>query len=181
MTQEHVKKNKVNDGQNIEIVDISRCLASARKQQARQPRLGSIGRKICTLLICIFSLVLLPLFIFMILFNTIYFWIRNQPSISPSQYYHFDRHNINHITFMDKVWCEYCEWANGTLHWTLAITNEIERRYCPIQNKCHPHCEKAKSWRNEFLPFDHKPDKLTDYYKNLYPDVQDTPPDNKRI
>lgn len=70
---------------------------------------------------------------------------------------------------IDKLWCEYCEWANGTLQWTLEVVNEIERRYCPIRNDCDPHCPKAKAWRAEFLPHDHTLAELQAYlYEGRY-------------
>ncbi|NRB38218.1 MAG: hypothetical protein HRU20_07075 [Pseudomonadales bacterium] len=150
----------------IAAVSIEACLADQRIHQNPQPKWGWPGRKICILLIVSFSLVLLPLFVFMWVFNLVYFWLRNQPSINPGPYFKFDRHRIAHISTMDKLWCEYCEWANGTLQWTLAITNEIERRYCPIKNQCDPHCDKAKQWRDEFLDFKHQPEDLKAYYRD---------------
>ena len=98
----------------------------------------------------------------------VYFWIRRQKGIDPKPYFNFDRHKIPNLRFADKVWCEYCEWANGALQWGLAITNEIERRYCPIQNQCQPHCEKAKNWRNEYLAYNHDLEDIDLYYTNRY-------------
>ena len=139
-------------------------------------RLGAIGPYIGMLLILLFALALLPLFLFMLFFNVVYFWIRRQKPVALKPYFNFDRHNISHLRFADKVWCEYCEWANGALQWTLAIVNEIERRYCPIQNQCHPHCEKAKTWRNEFLKYEHTPEEIEGYYAERY--LQESKLDN---
>ena len=47
------------------------------------------------------------------------------------------------------------------------ITNKIERRYCPVQNQCEPHCEKAKEWRKDFLPYDHSIKEMKEYYKKF--------------
>jgi hypothetical protein len=131
-------------------------------------RLGGLTPIIGYPLIVGFSLFLVPLYLYMIIFSRLYFWIRNQKQMDHRKFYHYDRHNVSHLTLVDKIWCEYCEWANGTLEWTLAFTNEIERRYCPIQNK-HPNCPKLKTWRQKFLKHDHSADDLGKYYQETYP------------
>lgn len=136
--------------------------------KVHKQRLGFIGPYLGMLLILLFSIALLPLFLFLGFFNVVYFWIRRQKRIDPKPYFNFDRHKIANLRFADKVWCEYCEWANGSLQWALAITNEIERRYCPIQNQCHPHCEKAKQWRDAFLDYEHEPEDVEQYYQDRY-------------
>lgn len=146
--------------------DIDRSLRQLNK--IHKQRLGAIGPYIGMLLILLFAFALLPLYLFLVFFNQVYFWIRRQKNIDPKPYFNFDRHDIPHLRFADKIWCEYCEWANGTLQWALAITNEIERRYCPIQNQCHPHCEKAKNWRDAFISYEHTPEDIEQYYQNRY-------------
>jgi hypothetical protein len=146
--------------------NIDQCIRNLNK--LHKQRLGFIGPFIGMLLILLFAIALLPLYLFLLFFNVVYFWIRRQKNIDPKSYFNYDRHNIAHLRFADKVWCEYCEWANGTLQWALAITNEIERRYCPIKNQCDPHCEKAKDWRQEFLNYEHKPEDIDRYYQDRY-------------
>jgi hypothetical protein len=104
----------------------------------------------------------------MIIFSRLYFWIRNQKQMDHRKFCNYDRHKAPHLTLIDKIWCEYCEWANGTLEWTLAFTNEIERRYCPIQNK-HSNCPKVKGWRNKYLKHEHSAEDLGKYYTDQYP------------
>ena len=147
-------------------INIDQCIRQLNK--IHKQRLGAIGPLLGMLLILLFACALLPLYVFLIFFNVVYFWIRRQKGIDPKPYFNFDRHRLSHLRFADKVWCEYCEWANGSLQWALAITNEIERRYCPIQNQCHPHCEKAKSWRDEFLGYHHNPEDIDQYYRERY-------------
>ncbi|RIZ65708.1 MAG: hypothetical protein D0531_08215 [Methylococcales bacterium] len=146
--------------------NIDQCIRQLNK--IHKQRLGAIGPLLGMFLILLFACALLPLYLFLIFFNVVYFWIRRQKRIDSKPYFNFDRHRLNHLRFADKVWCEYCEWANGSLQWALAITNEIERRYCPIQNQCHPHCEKAKSWRDEFLAYQHNPEEINQYYRERY-------------
>ena len=131
-------------------------------------RLGALTPLAGYPLILLFAVFLLPLYLYMLFFNRVYFWIRNQDRIDRKPFFNYDRHKIAHLSLADKIWCEYCEWANGTLQWTLEITNEIERRYCPIKNKACIHCEKVKAWRAEFLGFDHSSQELEDYYMDTY-------------
>jgi hypothetical protein len=146
--------------------NIDQCIRKLNK--IHKQRLEPIGPYLGMLLILLFAIALLPLYLFLKVFNVVYFWIRRQHSIDPKPYFNYDRHNIVHLRLVDKIWCEYCEWANGSLQWALAIVNEIERRYCPIQNQCHPHCEKAKQWRDEFLNYTHKPEDIEEYYQDRY-------------
>lgn len=147
-------------------VKISGCIQQINKIHPQ--RLGWFGPRIGMMLILGFAVVLLPFYWYMLFFNKFYFWIRRQKPISPKGFFNYDRHKLPHLSFVDKLWCEYCEWANGSLQWALAIVNEIERRYCPIQNQCHPHCEKAKRWRDEFLAWDHNPEELRLFYEERY-------------
>lgn len=133
------------------------------KNKVHKQRLGPLAPVLGFVLIIGFALFLLPLFLYMLVFNRLYFWVRNQNAISRKPYYKYDRHRVPHLGLMDKLWCEYCEWANGSLHWITDVVNEIERRYCPIKNACDPHCSKVKDWRREFLPHDHTLPDLQNY------------------
>jgi len=133
------------------------------KGRSRKQRLGFLAPVLGFLLIVGFAVFLFPLFLYMLLFNKVYFWVRNQNSIERKSYYNYDRHRLPHLGLMDKIWCEYCEWANGSLQWIMDVVNEIERRYCPIKNHCDPHCTKAKAWRSEFLSYDHTLADLKEY------------------
>lgn len=150
-------------------VSIQKCLKDLAGCPGHEYRLGPLTPLIGYPLIISFSLFLLPLFIYMLFFNQAYFWLRKEKPVNRKEFYQYDRHKIPHLSLLDKIWCEYCEWANGTLQWTLAVINEVERRYCPIKNKENPHCHKAKAWREEFLAADHSPQDLENYYKNQYP------------
>ncbi|MEH6629129.1 MAG: hypothetical protein V7739_22065 [Motiliproteus sp.] len=150
----------------IKKADINQNILKLNKRHKQ--RLGPVGPPLGMLLILLFALALLPLYLFLIFFNTVYFWIRKQKKIDPKPYYNYDRHKLPHLRFADKVWCEYCEWANGSLQWALAITNEIERRYCPIKNSCNPHCEYAKKWRDEYLEYGHSVEDIDAYYEDRY-------------
>lgn len=102
--------------------------------------------------------------------SPLYFWLYRDKPISPKPFFNFDRHKIKYLSFFDKLSCEYCELANGTLQWMLAITNAIEKKWCPIKNQCDPHCEKVKEWRKDYVKHDHKPEDLLNYYKKQFPE-----------
>ncbi len=156
----------MNSTANVKKANIKNCIRDINK--VHKQRLGFVGPYIGMILILLFAFALLPLYLFLVIFNNVYFWIRRQKPVDPSPFFNFDRHKKAHLRFADKVWCEYCEWANGSLQWALAITNEIERRYCPIKNQCHPHCEQAKEWRNEFLDYEHQAEEIEHYYHHRY-------------
>jgi hypothetical protein len=147
-------------------IDIQRCLHGVNK--VHRQRLGSVGPYVGMGLVLFFAIALLPLFIYMVFFNAFYFWIRRQKPVPLGDYVRFDRHRIPQLRWIDKLWCEYCEWANGSLQWMLAVVNEIERRYCPIQNQEHPHCEKAKAWRDAFLRYGCSAEEVDAYYRERY-------------
>lgn len=149
-------------------INILNCLRELYSTPGYNHPLGLVGHYIGILCLLSFIVVILPLFVLTWISSKIYFWFYRQKWISPKPYFNFDRHKIKYFSFFDMLGCEYCEFANGTLQWSLAITNEVERRWCPIKNNCDPHCEKVKEWRKDFLKYDHSPEELKDYYKNRY-------------
>jgi len=150
-------------------VRIQRYLKAYNKIPARKQRFGFLAPVLGYILIISFSIFLFPLYIYLIVFNITYFWIRKQKSVCRQDYFEYDRHHVEHLSISDKIWCEYCEWANGTLQWALAITNEIERRYCPIRNRKHESLTYKKDWRDEFLDYDHTIEDIERYYNEDYP------------
>jgi hypothetical protein len=85
------------------------------KRATHKRRLEPLAPILGLLLILGIAVFLLPLFLYMLVYNRLYFWVRNQNLIPLKPYYNFDRHRIPHLGWMDKVWCEYCEWASGSL------------------------------------------------------------------
>ncbi len=154
---------------NPKKTSIQKCLKDLAGHPGHEYRLGVFTPLVGYPLILSFSLFLLPLFLYMLFFNYVYFWLRKQKPIDRKKYVRYDRHMIASLSLVDKIWCEYCEWANGSLQWILAVLNEVEKRYCPIKNKENPHCHKVKEWRKDFLSADHTPQEMKDYYKNQYP------------
>jgi hypothetical protein len=150
-------------------ISIQGHLEKMEKLVGHQQRFGDYSFILGYPLVLGFSIFILPLYIYMLIFSRLYFWLRNQKQLDIKDYYKYDRHQIAHLTLVDRIWCEYCEWANGTMQWTMAFANEVERRYCPIKNKDNPHCTTAKPWREKFLKYDHTPEDLEKYYLEQYP------------
>lgn len=210
-------------------------------------RLLPVGPLLGMLMILFFSFFLLPYFVAALIYGGVLDRLRS-PACRCPPIYNFDRHRIAALRGMDQFWCEYCEWANGTLQWITAllqrdlqtrtpgrlvgfvlfilglavllpymlffnrayfwvrrqpsfpmapyfrrarntvgpvcalplvallgiqlwiaaIVHEIERRYCPVQNHNHPHCSKARQWRDGFLPYDFTEAQVLHYYDKRY-------------
>ena len=60
----------------VKKADINQCIAKLNK--THKQRLGTIGPLMGMLLIILFAFALLPLFLFLMFFNKVYFWIRKQ-------------------------------------------------------------------------------------------------------
>ena len=149
--------------------NISGCLIQMHKTGKHRYRGGLAGHYVAALLLVALLPVLIPFFLFLWLGSRAYFWLCREQPVPLKPFFHFDRHKVAHLKFLDKISCEYCEWANGMLQWALEMANKVERRFCPIQNSCDPHCEKAKGWRQKFLPFDHSEKEMEEYYKKYPP------------
>jgi hypothetical protein len=151
-----------------EKIGIGKCTWKMHSKPGYQHPLGKFGHYMGIVILLSFVLVIVPMYIATWFPSPLYFWFYREEPIPPKQFFDFDRHKVKYLSFWDKVGCEYCELANGTLQWMLAITNEIERRWCPIKNECDPHCPKAKEWRKDYLDFKHEPKDLLDYYENQF-------------
>ena len=149
-------------------INIRSCLMALEKTQEHRPRFGWVGHYLGIWIILSLVPAVALMYFSLLFLNRFYFWFHKQPPIDSKPYFKFDRHKIDHLSFLDKISCEYCEWANGTLQWGLAIANEVERKFCPIRNNCNACCEKVKDWRRDFLEYHHSPAEMEDYYENHY-------------
>ncbi len=157
----------LNEPKNI---GIGQCMWKMSSKPGYQHPLGKFGHYMGIVILLSFTVVIVPMFLSAWFLSPLYFWFYRETPISPKPFFKFDRHKVKYLSFWDKVGCEYCELANGTLQWMLAITNEIERRWCPIKNECNPNCSKVKEWREDFLDFEHSTQELLDYYKTQFPE-----------
>ncbi len=146
---------------------IGKSIWDVHSVPGHEHHLGKFGHYLGIVLLLSFVVVIVPMFLLTWFLSPVYFWLYRQECISPKPFFHFDRHKVKHLSFFDKVGCEYCEFANSTLQWMLAITNEIERKWCPIKNQCDPNCAKVKEWREEYLNFRHTKEERKDYYQEF--------------
>lgn len=153
----------------IEDIGLGRCIWKMHSTPGYEHPWGKLGHYIGIFILLSFVVVIVPMFLSAWFLSPLYFWFYRQTPIAPNAYFKFDRHKVRNLSFWDKLGCEYCEFANGTLQWMLAISNEIERRWCPIKNECNPDCSKVKEWRKDFLEFDHSPQERLAYYGIQFP------------
>ena len=114
--------------------------------------LGRKPRLIMFLCMPILQSVIIPLFILDIwveIYHHIYFPLYKIPCIERRNYIQvMDRAKLPYLTFIQKLYCMYCGYANGLFHYRVAIGWATEKYRCGIQH--------AK--RKNFVPEEHQKD-----------------------
>lgn len=82
------------------------------------------------------ALVLLD--VLMELYHHIAFPLYGMPLVDRRKHIVFDRQKLSYLTFMEKVNCVYCSYANGLLSYGKEIASETEKMWCPVKHKWHP-------------------------------------------
>ena len=54
--------------------------------------------------------------------------------VDGSRYVKFDRYKLSKLTFLQKVNCTYCAYANGLLAYAVKIGSETEKYWCGIKH-----------------------------------------------
>ncbi len=82
------------------------------------------------------------MFIFFVIFDIaleiyhqICFRLYKLPLVDRSNYIKIDRHKLNYLSFMDKIRCMYCGYANGVLAYAVKITGDTEKYWCAIKHE----------------------------------------------
>ncbi len=57
------------------------------------------------------------------------------PLVSRKSYVKLDRYKLPYLSGADKVFCLYCEYANGVLRYCAAIAGETEKYWCGIRHE----------------------------------------------
>ena len=52
-----------------------------------------------------------------------------------SRYIRIDRQKLEYLDGLSKIWCMYCSYANGLLHYCSVIAATTELYWCPIQQR----------------------------------------------
>ena len=76
------------------------------------------------------------------IYHLICFPLYRIPYVRREQYIKIDRHKLSYLNPAQKIYCMYCGYANGVLHYWTKIAAETERYWCGIQ---HEH-------NNQFFP-----------------------------
>lgn len=84
-------------------------------------------------------------------YHRIAFPIYGLPLIERRKYIALDRHRLPYLDFWEKIFCDYCGYANGFLAYACAIAGATEGYFCSIKHKSkqlyvEPH-------QKNFLPY----------------------------
>jgi len=80
-----------------------------------------------------FPLILLD--IFLELYHRTCFPLYGITIVERKKYIRIDRHKLQYLNMGEKVFCAYCGYANGLLHYASVIAGETERYWCGIKHK----------------------------------------------
>jgi len=60
------------------------------------------------------------------------------PYVKRGNYIQIDRHKLKYLTWLQKIYCAYCGYANGMASYFVKIAGETERYWCGIKHKKNP-------------------------------------------
>ncbi|MAJ97444.1 MAG: hypothetical protein CMI56_02420 [Parcubacteria group bacterium] len=85
----------------------------------------------------IFSMIIpiVILDVFLEIYHQVTFRLLSIPRIPRGDYVRIDRHKLSYLRPAQKVFCAYCGYANGLLHYAVRIAAESEKYWCGIMHK----------------------------------------------
>lgn len=92
------------------------------------------------------------------IYHQISFRLYKLPIVRRSDYIFIDRHKLSELTFMQKVNCVYCGYANGLMAYGVKIAGETEKYWCSIKHQ-DPKSLQAQPHHSKFY-------ERTDFEKN---------------
>lgn len=81
------------------------------------------------------------------IYHRICFPLFGIPYVKRTKYIKIDRHRLNYLNGAEKLFCAYCGYGNGLLHYASIIVGRTERYWCGIRHKRD---------KNFIEPFHHK-------------------------
>lgn len=84
------------------------------------------------------TIVIVPLLfldIVLELYHHICFPLYNIPLVKRENYIRMDRHKLSYLGPAEKVFCAYCGYANGLIHYAQVIAGETEKYWCAIKHQ----------------------------------------------
>jgi hypothetical protein len=84
----------------------------------------------------IYSLMIPVVFldIFCTLYQSVCFPVYKIPKVKRKDYLSLDRKKLSYLTFVQKLNCLYCDYANGVLAYGSEIAGRTEWYWCPIKH-----------------------------------------------
>ncbi|MBL7057980.1 hypothetical protein ISS03_01465 [Patescibacteria group bacterium] len=73
--------------------------------------------------------------VFLEIYHQICFRVYRIPIVKRGMYIKVDRYKLVYLSFWQKVFCVYCGYANGLMHYATAIVAKTEEYWCGIQHK----------------------------------------------
>ena len=80
----------------------------------------------------IFPMILLDFFLE--IYHRICFFCYGIPYVKREDYIRIDRHKLNYLTFIEKINCVYCGYANGFAGYFVRIAADTEKYWCGIKH-----------------------------------------------
>lgn len=85
--------------------------------------------------------------VFCTLYQAIFFPAYKIPKVKRSKYLSIDRKKLSYLTFVQKLNCVYCDYANGVLAYATEVAGRTEWYWCPIKHpdnvgRAHDHYDK---------------------------------------
>ena len=86
--------------------------------------------------VTVIPLVILDIFIE--IYQNVVFRLYMLPLVKRSDYIKIDRHKLEYLNFLQKIFCTYCGYANGLLHYSCVIAGTTEKYWCGIRHQESP-------------------------------------------
>ena len=86
------------------------------------------------------------------IYHHIGFALYGLPLNKRSDYIIIDRQKLAYLTFVDKMWCTYCGYANGLFAYAVKIAGDTEKYWCGIKHK-EINGIPPKPYQKDFLPY----------------------------
>lgn len=80
-----------------------------------------------------------------------YFGLKEIPKINRRDYIIIDRSMLRKLSWLQRVNCAYCDYANGLMAWAEAVTNTTEIYSCAIK---HSSPKFVRPHEKEFYPYE---------------------------
>lgn len=67
-------------------------------------------------------------------FQKVCFWAWEVPKVHRSTFVFIDRHHLEYLNGIEKLYCIFCGYANGVIGFTREVAARTEKFWCPIKH-----------------------------------------------